>query len=64
MIVPIPRDPQDTVRPYPPTGDEGSTDKIDAALNFGGMPLMSQTVADLTGLKFNAATGRIDRAAF
>jgi LCP family protein required for cell wall assembly len=54
-LISIPRDLHDTIKPYPPTGFQGSIEKIDAALNFGGMPLMSQTVADLTGLKFNAA---------
>jgi LCP family protein required for cell wall assembly len=54
-LVSIPRDLYFTIKPYPRTGFAGSTEKIDAALNFGGMPLMSQTVADLTGLKFNAA---------
>jgi LCP family protein required for cell wall assembly len=54
-LISIPRDLQYTIKPYPPTGFEGSTEKIDAALNYGGMPLMAQTIADLTGLKFNAA---------
>ncbi|GAA5187930.1 LCP family protein [Rugosimonospora acidiphila] len=54
-LVSVPRDLYYTIKPYSPTGFEGSTEKIDAALNYGGMPLMSQTVADLTGLKFNGA---------
>jgi LCP family protein required for cell wall assembly len=54
-LVAIPRDLYYTIKPYPPTNFTGSTEKIDAALNFGGMPLMSQTAADLTGLKFNGA---------
>jgi polyisoprenyl-teichoic acid--peptidoglycan teichoic acid transferase len=54
-LVSIPRDLYYTIKPYRPTGFAGSTEKIDAALNFGGMPLMSQTAADLTGLKFNGA---------
>jgi LCP family protein required for cell wall assembly len=54
-LISIPRDLQYTIKPYAPTGYEGSTEKIDAALNYGGMPLMAQTIADLTGLKFNAA---------
>jgi LCP family protein required for cell wall assembly len=54
-LVSIPRDLYYPIKPYPPRGFAGSTEKIDAALNFGGMPLMSQTAAELTGLKFNAA---------
>jgi LCP family protein required for cell wall assembly len=54
-LISVPRDLYYTIKPYPPTGFEGSTEKIDAALNYGGMPLMSQTVSDLTGVKFNGA---------
>jgi LCP family protein required for cell wall assembly len=54
-LVSVPRDLYTTIKPYPPTGYQGSTEKIDAALNYGGMPLMAQTVADLTGLRFNGA---------
>jgi LCP family protein required for cell wall assembly len=54
-LVSIPRDLYYTIKPYPPTGFNGSTEKIDAALNFGGTPLMAQSVADLTGVKFNGA---------
>jgi LCP family protein required for cell wall assembly len=54
-LVSVPRDLYYHIKPYPKTGFEGSTEKIDAALNYGGIPLMSQTVADLTGVKFNGA---------
>jgi LCP family protein required for cell wall assembly len=54
-LISVPRDLYYTIKPYPKTGFEGSTQKIDAALNYGGMPLMSQTVADLTGVTFNGA---------
>jgi LCP family protein required for cell wall assembly len=55
FLVSVPRDLYYTIKPYSPTHFGGSTQKIDAALNFGGMPLMSQTIADLTGLRFNGA---------
>ena len=55
FLVSVPRDLYFTIKPYAPTHFEGSTEKIDAALNHGGMPLMAQTVADLTDLKFNGA---------
>ncbi|MFG2040627.1 LCP family protein [Dactylosporangium sp. NPDC048998] len=55
FLVSVPRDLYYTIKPYPPTHFGGSTEKIDAALNFGGMPLMSQSVADLTGLRFDGA---------
>jgi len=55
FLISVPRDLYFTIQPYPPTHFEGSTEKIDAALNHGGMPLMAQTVADLTDLKFNGA---------
>jgi LCP family protein required for cell wall assembly len=55
FLVSVPRDLYYRIKPYPPTHYRGSTEKIDAALNFGGMPLMSQTIADLTGLRFNGA---------
>jgi LCP family protein required for cell wall assembly len=54
-LVSVPRDLYYTIKPYQPTHFKGSTEKIDAALNFGGMPLMAQTVAELTGLRFNGA---------
>jgi anionic cell wall polymer biosynthesis LytR-Cps2A-Psr (LCP) family protein len=54
-LISVPRDLYYTIKPYPKTGFQGSTQKIDAALNYGDMPLMSQTVADLTGIKFNGA---------
>jgi LCP family protein required for cell wall assembly len=54
-LVSVPRDLYYTIKPYPPTHYQGSTEKIDAALNFGGMPLMSQAVSDLTGVRFNGA---------
>jgi LCP family protein required for cell wall assembly len=54
-LVSVPRDLYYTIKPYPPTHYQGSTEKIDAALNFGGMPLMAQTVSDLTGVRFNGA---------
>jgi LCP family protein required for cell wall assembly len=54
-LVSVPRDLYYTIKPYPPTKFEGSTEKIDAALNFGGMPLMAQTVSELTGVKFDGA---------
>ncbi|HKT05521.1 MAG TPA: LCP family protein [Rugosimonospora sp.] len=54
-FVSIPRDLYYPIKPYPPTHFKGSTEKIDAALNYGGMPLMAQTIADLTGLTFNGA---------
>ncbi|NJC73478.1 LCP family protein [Planosporangium thailandense] len=54
-LVSVPRDLYYTIKPYPPTQFAGSTEKIDAALNYGGMPLMSQTVSDLTGLRFDGA---------
>jgi LCP family protein required for cell wall assembly len=54
-LISVPRDLYHTIKPYPKTGFPGSTQKIDAALNYGGMPLMSQTVADLTGITFNGA---------
>jgi LCP family protein required for cell wall assembly len=54
-LVSVPRDLYHTIKPYPPTGFQGSTEKIDAALNYGGMRLMSQTVSDLIGVKFNGA---------
>jgi LCP family protein required for cell wall assembly len=54
-LISVPRDLEFTIKPYEPTGFQGSTEKIDAALNYGGMPLMAQTMTDLTGLKFNAA---------
>jgi LCP family protein required for cell wall assembly len=54
-LVSVPRDLYTTIKPYTATGYEGSTEKIDAALNFGGMPLLSQTVSDVTGVRFNGA---------
>jgi LCP family protein required for cell wall assembly len=54
-LISVPRDLYYTIKPYPPTGFQGSTEKIDAALNYGGMRLMSQTVSDLIGVKFNGA---------
>jgi LCP family protein required for cell wall assembly len=54
-LVSVPRDLRYTIKPYPPTGFQGSTEKLDAALNFGGMPLMSMSVSDLTGVKFDGA---------
>jgi LCP family protein required for cell wall assembly len=54
-LVSVPRDLYYTIKPYAPTKFKGSTEKIDAALNFGGMPLMAQTVSDLTALKFDGA---------
>jgi LCP family protein required for cell wall assembly len=54
-LVSVPRDLYYTIKPYPPTHFKGSTEKIDAALNFGGMPLMAQTVSELTGVKFDGA---------
>jgi LCP family protein required for cell wall assembly len=54
-LVSVPRDLYYTIKPYAPTHFKGSTEKIDAALNYGGMPLMAQTVSELTGVKFDGA---------
>ncbi|MEV8515143.1 LCP family protein [Dactylosporangium sp. NPDC051484] len=55
FLVSVPRDLYYMIKPYPPTQFGGSTEKIDAALNFGGMPLMAQSVADLIGVRFDGA---------
>jgi LCP family protein required for cell wall assembly len=55
FLVSIPRDLYTTIKPDPKIAPQyqGSTEKIDAALNYGGAPLLSQTVSALVGIRFN-----------
>jgi LCP family protein required for cell wall assembly len=57
FMISVPRDLYTTIQPDPKIAPnyQGSTEKLDAALNYGGMPLMSEAVSNLTGIRFDAA---------
>lgn len=57
FLVSVPRDLYVTIQPDEKAAPnyKGSTEKIDAALNYGGMPLQSEAVSDLTGVRFDGA---------
>jgi len=59
-LVSVPRDLRVTIPPYPPANYAGGEDKINAAFEYGrpgdgGMRLLSATVGQLTGLRFDGA---------
>jgi LCP family protein required for cell wall assembly len=57
-LISIPRDLRVTIPPYPPSGYKGGQDKINAAFQYGqadGAKLLSATVTNLTGVRFDGA---------
>ncbi|GAA1850687.1 LCP family protein [Asanoa iriomotensis] len=57
-LISIPRDLRVTIPAYPPTGYKGGQDKINAAFQYGGADgakLLSSTVTNLTGVRFDGA---------
>ncbi|MFI5846039.1 LCP family protein [Catenuloplanes sp. NPDC051500] len=67
-LISIPRDSRVKIPAYPKTGFQGSTEKINSSFSYGyqgdgteqqkrarGMDLLSTTLNDLTGIKFNGA---------
>jgi LCP family protein required for cell wall assembly len=62
-FISIPRDSRVQIPPYPKTGYQGGTDKINAAFAYGwnnggcragGFELLALTIKNLTGISFNA----------
>jgi LCP family protein required for cell wall assembly len=67
-LISIPRDSRVKIPAYPASGFQGSTEKINSSFSYGyqgdgtelekrsrGMDLLSQTLNNLTGIKFNGA---------
>jgi LCP family protein required for cell wall assembly len=60
FLVSIPRDLRVEIPPYPPTGFQGSHEKINAAYQHGGggrdgVQLLSMTLSNLLGIRFDGA---------
>jgi anionic cell wall polymer biosynthesis LytR-Cps2A-Psr (LCP) family protein len=53
FLVSVPRDLYYDLKPYPAGHFSGGYYKIDAALNFGGLPFMADTISELTGIKLD-----------
>jgi LCP family protein required for cell wall assembly len=57
-LISVPRDLRVAIPPYPPTGYKGGNDKVNAAFQYGGADgakLLSATVSNLTGVRFDGA---------